>query len=52
MDIKINEQTLDNMIHYMEGYVFDYLGEDSDLTTQPIEVGFLDYLISLKRGLK
>ena len=52
MEIKIKEETLDTMTHYMREYVYKYLGEDSDLTTQPLEVAFLDYLISLKRSIK
>ena len=52
MEIKITEKTLDTMIDYMGTYIYNYLGEDSDLTTQPLEVGFLDYLISLKKEIK
>ena len=52
MKIKITEKTLDTMIDYMRTYIYNYLGEDSDLTTQPLEVGFLDYLISLKKEIK
>ena len=52
MEIKITEKTLDTMIDYMRTYIYNYLGKDSDLTTQPLEVGFLDYLISLKKELK
>ena len=49
MEIKITEKTLDTMIDYMRTYIYNYLGKDSDLTTQPLEVGFLDYLISLNK---
>ena len=52
MKIKITEKALDTMIDYMRTYIYNYLGEDSDLTTQPLEVGFLDYLISLKKEIK
>ena len=37
MKIKITEKTLDTMIDYMRTYIYNYLGKDSDLTTQPLD---------------
>ena len=53
--VEITVGALDNMIDYMNELIFQYkqkFDEDADRTTHPFEVGFLDYLISVKTKLK
>ena len=50
--VEITVGALDNMISYMRELIYDYKDEDADLATHPFEVGFLDYLISVKTKLK
>ena len=42
--IEIGSKTLENMIHYMGKYI-ETLDDNADLTTHPLEVGFLDFLV-------
>ena len=46
--VEITVGALDNMISYMRELIFSYKDEDADLATHPLEIGFLDYLISVK----
>ena len=48
-EVIISESILDNMIDYMRELIFDYKDKDADLTTHPLEVGFLDGLIEIRR---
>jgi hypothetical protein len=50
--VEITIEALDNMISYMRELIFKYKDADADLATYPFEVGFLDYLISVKTKLK
>jgi hypothetical protein len=47
--VEITEGALDNMIDYMSDYIYTYLDKEADRATRPLEISFLDYLISLKR---
>jgi len=46
--VEITVGALDNMISYMRELIYEYKDEEADSATHPFEVGFLDYLISVK----
>ena len=46
--VEITAGALDNMIGYMRELIYEYKDEEADSSTHPFEVGFLDYLISVK----
>ena len=46
--VEITVGALDNMIDYMNELIYQYKDENADRATHPFEVGFLDYLISVK----
>ena len=46
--VEITVGALDNMIDYMDELIYQYKDENADRATHPFEVGFLDYLISVK----
>ena len=46
--VEITVGALDNMIDYMDELISQHKDENADLATHPFEVGFLDYLISVK----
>ena len=46
--VEITVGALDNMIEYMTELIYVYKDKNADLATNPFEVGFLDYLISVK----
>ena len=50
--VEITVGALENMIEYMTTLIYVYIDKDADRTTYPFEVGFLDYLISVKTKLK
>ena len=50
--VEITVGALDNMISYMRELIYEYKDEEADSATHPFEVGFLDYLISVKTKLK
>ena len=47
-NVEITKTALDNMISYMRELIYEYKDEEADSATHPFEVGFLDYLISVK----
>ena len=46
--VEITVGALDNMIDYMDELIYQHKDENADLATHPFEVGFLDYLISVR----
>ena len=50
--VEITVGALENMIEYMTTLIYVYIDKDADRTTHPFEVGFLDYLVSVKTKLK
>ena len=46
--VEITVGALDNMISYMRELIYEYKDEEADSATHPFEVGFLDYLISVR----
>ena len=46
--VEITVGALDNMIDYMNELIYQYKDENADRATHPFEVGFLDYLISVR----
>ena len=46
--VEITNISLDNMIDYMDELIFQYKDENADSATHPFEIGFLDYLMSVK----
>ena len=49
--VKITEPALNNMINYMRELIYTYKDEEADSATHPLEIGFLDYLISVRTEL-
>ena len=47
-NVEITKTALDNMIDYMRELIYEYKDEEADSSTHPFEVGFLDYLISVR----
>ena len=47
-NVEITKTALNNMISYMRELIYEYKDEEADSATHPFEVGFLDYLISVR----
>jgi hypothetical protein len=47
-DIVINYYSLEQMIEYMRELIYVHKDKDADKATHPLEIGFLDFLITLQ----